>query len=336
MQLYKGIKAGTKKSSNFSSMITIVAVIIGLGLLLGAFKPSFLSMGNFAVLANSFSITALVGLSQMIIIGAGGMNLSVGSLGGLAGVITGACMDQLNAPAYLSILAGLGVGMLCGLINGLLINSLGSQGVASFLVTLATSSLFGGVVQGVTNANPYYNLDADFLAIGQTEFLGFPLLMWITVVVAILIGLLFRYTGTGRRILALGGNFRAAQLYGVPVRRVVIVANILSGLLASIAAILLVTRLGSAQPDIGEDWMLYSFAAPLIGGTRLAGGKVNVLGTVLGAILLAMISNGLVHLNVDIYWMTLIEGIIILAAVAVERVRQISSDRVQRKEHAAV
>jgi ribose transport system permease protein len=329
-------KAGIKKDSSLSSTLTILIVIIGISVCLGCFKPEFLTLVNFSVLANAFSITALVGMAQMVIIGAGGMNLSVGSLGGLAGIITGACMDKLGAPVSISILAGLAVGLICGLINGLLIVRAGSQGVASFLVTLATSSVFKGIIQGVTNANPFYNMHPDFLVLGTGKFLEIPLLMWIMVVVAVLVGLLFRFTGLGRRILSIGGNIKAAELYGIPIKRVVIVSNMLSGLIASIAAILLVSRLGSAQPDIGSDWMLFSFAAPLIGGSRLAGGKINVFGTVLGAILLALISNGLVHLNVDIYWMTLIQGAIIFISVAIERIRQVSFEKVQRKERGAI
>jgi ribose transport system permease protein len=336
MNLMKQPKPGNKKGSNISNMLTIILVIIGAGAILGLIRPSFLTMDNFNVLANAFTITALVGLAQMIIIAAGGMNLAVGSMGGLAGITAGALMDKMGAPAALAVLAGICIGMLCGLVNGILINRAGSKGVSFFLVTLATSSVFGGIVQGITNANPFYKLDPGFLAIGQTTFIGMPLVMWIMIIVAVLVGLLFKYTGTGRRILAFGGNIRASELYGISIKRVVIVSNVLSGLIASIAAILLVARLGSAQPDIGSDWMLFSFAAPLIGGTRLTGGKVNVFGTVLGAVLLSMISNGLVHLNVDVFWMTLIQGVIILAAVAVERIRQINSENMQRKEHVAV
>ena len=336
MDLMKQPKLGNKRGSNFSSMMSIILLIIGAGIVLGLFRPSFLTMDNFNVLANAFTITAMVGLAQMIIIAAGGMNLAVGSMGGLAGVMTGALMDKMGAPAFLAILVGLCIGMLCGLVNGILINRAGSKGVAFFLVTLATSSVFEGIVQGVTNANPFYKLDPGFLAIGQTTFLGLPLVMWVMIVVAVLIGLLFKYTGTGRRILAFGGNSKASELYGISIKRVVIVSNVLSGLIAAIAAILLVARLGSAQPDIGSDWMLFSFAAPLIGGTSLTGGKVNALGTVLGAILLSMISNGLVHLSVDVFWMTLIQGLIILAAVAVERIRQINSENMHRKEHVAI
>ena len=334
--MQKNKNTNARKDSGISSSLTILGVIVVFGICLGLFKKNYLTLDNFAVIANSFSITALVGLSQMVIIAAGGMNLSVGALGGLAGIITGMFMDALGMPTVVAIFAGLIVGLICGLLNGLLIVRAGARGPASFLVTLATASVFRGIIQGVTNATPFYNLNEDFLSIGNTELLRVPLLMWIMVVFTVLMGLMFRYTSLGRRLLAVGGNIRAAELYGVPVRHVVIMSNMLSGLFASIAGILLVSRLGSAQPDIGSDWMLFSFAAPLIGGSRLAGGKINAFGTVLGAVLLAAISNALIHLNLDIYWMTFIQGVIILGAVAIERARQVSFERVQRKEREAI
>ena len=115
------------------------------------------------------------------------------------------------------------------------------------------------------------------------------------------------------------------------VNRVVLTAFILSGLLSGIAAILLVARLGSAQVDVGSDWMLASFAAPIIGGTRMSGGKVTVIGTVFGAILLALISNGLVFLNVSIYWTAFVHGVIILSAVGIDRIRTLSCERLERR-----
>jgi Ribose/xylose/arabinose/galactoside ABC-type transport systems, permease components len=339
MVLLKGEDTARKelrKNSGFSSTVTIFIVVIGISILLGSFKGEFFTWVNFTVLAGAFSITALVGLSQMIIIGSGGMNLSVGSIGGLVGVIAGSLMDRFGAPAIVSILVGLSVGAVCGIINGLLIVRSGCSGVASFLVTLATASVFKGINQGITNGTPFYNLQKNFVAIGNNNFLGIPILLWVMLVIAVGVGLGLKYTGIGRQILAVGGNIKSAELSGIRVKRVIIMANVFSGLLSAIAAILLVARLGSAQPDVGSDWMLFSFAAPLIGGTRLAGGKINTTGTILGAILLALISNGLVHLNVDVYWMTLIQGAIIFISVAVERIRALSLEKMQRKERVSL
>ncbi len=195
-------------------------------------------------------------------------------------------------------------------------------------MTLASGSVFTGITVGISKANPFYNLSpcvqVDRLDEGSA---GCPLLLFIMLMIAVILHFVMAYLGVGRQMLAIGGNIRAAEFSGIPVNRAVILSHVLSGLLAGFAAILLISRLGSAQPDVGKDWMLASFAAPIIGGTRLAGGKVSVVGAVLGAVLLALISNGLVFLNISIYWNTFIQGMIILAAVGVDRLRTVSAER---------
>jgi ribose transport system permease protein len=259
------------------------------------------------------------------------MNLSVGAIGGLVAIVTGGLMDRLGLPPAVAILVGLLAGALCGLFNGWAIVRLGVSGVSAFLVTLATGSLFTGINLGITKAQPYYNLPDSFKAIGAGRLLGVPYITLVMLTVAVAMGVLFYSLGLGRQILAIGGNIRAAELSGVPVERVTILTHILSGLLAAIAAVLLAARLGSGQPDVGTDWMLPSFAAPIIGGTRLSGGQVSVPGAVLGAVLLALISNGLVFLNVDVYYTRLVQGAIILAAAAVDRVRTLGAERLEQQ-----
>ncbi|MBP1933308.1 ABC transporter permease [Ammoniphilus resinae] len=315
-----------------SNSLSILGIIVLFSLGLTAVSKDFLTATNLFVVAQAFSITALVGLAQMVVLGSGGMNLSVGAIGGLVGIVTGGLMDSLGLPIILSILIGVIVGSLCGLLNGLIITRMGATSVSSFLATLATSSVFLGLNMGITNAQPFYNIPASYTFLGNGKIIGIPMIMIITLIIAALLGFVFKYTGLGRQILALGGNLKCAELSGILVQRTVLITHVISAVLASVAAILLVARLTSAQPDIGNDWMLFSFAAPLIGGTRLMGGKVSVSGTVLGALLLALISNGLVHLNLDIYWMTFIQGMIILAAVSIDRIRVVREERSQRKQ----
>lgn len=310
-----------------TDITSVIMFLIILSSILALLKPSFATMFNMNVIAKAFSITAIVGLAQMVIIASGGMNLSVGAIGGLAAVLTGASMEVLGFGAIVSVLVGLIVGGMCGLLNGWLIARAGAKGAASFLVTLAMASVYTGINLGITGANPYYNLVESFTKMGSANFLGMPIIFFIMIIIAILVGILFRFTGLGKQILAMGSNMHAAELYGISIRKTVIIANIISGVLAASAAILLVARIGSAQTDIGKDWMLFSFAAPIIGGTRQAGGKVNVFGAVLGALILLVIQNGLVHLSIDIYWMTFIQGFIILLAVAIDRIRVLSSIR---------
>lgn len=314
-----------------TSSIGVLVVILFLVAILSVTTKNFLSMVNFRIIAEIVSTTAIVGMAQMVIIGLGGMNLSVGAIGGLAGVVTGGLMADTHLPSPIAAAGGLAVGMFCGVFNGLFIVRLSISGATSFLVTLAAGSILTGFILGITQSVPFYNLPDDFKFIGNTQVGGIPLLLFVMAGVAILVNFLFARLGLGRQILAIGGNLRAAELSGVPINRVVITAHILSGLLAASAGILLVSRLGSAHPDVGKDWMLASFAAPIIGGTRLAGGKVSVVGAVLGAILLALIADGLIFLKIDIYWNTLIQGLIILGAVSLDRLRMISAEHLERQ-----
>lgn len=309
------------KSSTFSSAL-IVIVLLGIMLIL---KPNYLSGTNIYTLVKVMTVTAMVGFSQMVIIGCNGLNLSVGATGALSAVVAGWSMTIAGMPWWAGVLMGLAVAIVCGVINGLLIYRAGGVGVAFFLITLATSSVFKGVTLTITSGNPYYGpdgkMDAAFLALGNTKILGLPSSFFIMLIVAVLIILMYRYLAVGRQMLAFGANYKAAELYGVSKFKVVLFANVVAGLLAGLAGILAMIRIEAAQPNMGADWMLVSFAAPLIGGTRNSGGKINVIGAILGALALTIISNALVHLKMDVYWRELIYGIIILLAVTIDRIR---------------
>jgi ribose transport system permease protein len=314
-----------------SNAIGVLAIILFTCIGMSLTQPEFATVVNFNVIVRSFSVTAIVGLAQMIIIGMGGMNLSLGAIGGLAGVTAGGFMAILNWPVSLALCAGLAVGALCGLINGLLINRIhdgsGKLNVSSFLVTLASTSVFVGINKGMTRAVPIYGLDEGFVNLGRMTVGGVSVLLFILIPVVLGVYIIINKTSIGRQILAVGGNSRAAGLSGISIGKVTIASNTISGILAAIAAIIVLARLGSAQPTVGEEWLLFSFAAPLIGGTRLEGGRVNILGTVLGAVLLSLVANSLIHLNVSAYWVTFIYGLIIIAAVGIERIRAISAEK---------
>jgi ribose transport system permease protein len=311
------------KSSTFSSAL-IVIVLLGVMLII---KPNYLSGTNIYTLFKVMTVTAVVGFSQMVIIGCNGLNLSVGATGALSAVIAGWAMTIAGWPWWAAVLLGLLMGIACGVLNGLLIYRAGGVGVAFFLITLATSSVFKGATLTITSGNPYYGpggkMDKAFLALGNTKVLGLPASFFIMLTVAILLILMYRYLSIGRQMLAFGANYKAAELYGVSKFKVVLFSNIVAGFLAGVAGVLAMIRIEAAQPNMGADWMLMSFAAPLIGGTRNAGGKVNVIGAILGALALTIIANALVHLKMDVYWRELIYGIIILLAVTIDRIRYI-------------
>jgi ribose transport system permease protein len=309
------------------SAVAVGVVLLALALALST--QSFATAGNFRVIMLGSAVTIIVGLAQMVVIGAGGMNLSVGAVGGLVSVVCGSLMNDFAVPPLISVAAGLAAGAFAGAATGAVIVR---GGFSPFIVTLAAGSVFTGIALGITESVPYYHLPDSFQAFGETVLAGVPLIFATALLLAALLGFVFRYSSFGRQILAFGASPRAAELAGVPLGSLQVAIYALSGFLAACASVLLVARLGDADPAVGKDWLLVSFAAPIIGGTRLAGGYVSVTGTVLGALLLSVLVNGLVHWNVDVFFVQLISGAIILAAGGIERIREMSTEAAERRE----
>lgn len=306
-----------RKSNGFSVSLIIICMIAVMCII----KRNYLSADNISALLKVLAVTSLVGSSQMISIASGGMNVSIGSTGAMSAIFCGQLMQNAGLPVPAAIFIGLLTGAGCGVINGLLIYRNGGVGVASFLTTLATNSVFTGIIYMITTGHGVSKIPASFVAIGNTKLGAIPTSMIVMLVILILIYLLFRYTGWGKQILAFGANPKSAELYGISRFRTIMRVNILASVIAAVAGMMVVMRVGTAQPDIGSDWMLQSFAAPLIGGTRQAGGKVNVFGVILGAFVLTIIQNALVHLGVDVYWTELINGVVIIVIMALDRLR---------------
>ena len=297
----------------------LVAILAG-ALALAVLSPAFLSEFNLFVLLRSFCVALLVAYAQMVTLGVGQLNLAVGALGGLVAIVVGGIMDALGLPVFVAVGAGILVGGLAGFLNGWLTVRTGING---FIVTLATASAFAGINLGITRSVPFYNLPPEFVAFGAGRIGILPLLLIVPILVTIALALFFSRTVPGRHILAVGGNANAAQLSGVSLPRTIISAHTLSGLLAAAAAVLAVAQLGSAQPTIGSNWLIISFAAPIIGGASLSGGHISIIGTLLAVVLIALIENGMVLVNVDPYWVQFLLGALILAAVGINRLRAV-------------
>ncbi|WP_122643488.1 ABC transporter permease [Luxibacter massiliensis] len=306
-----------RKSNAFSVSLIILCMIAVMCVL----KKNYLSGDNISALLKVLSVTTLVGLSQMVSIASGGMNVSIGATGAMSAILSSMLMQNAGVLPLLAVLAGILTGVVCGIVNGLLIYRNGGVGVASFLTTLATNSVFTGIIYMITTGHGVSNIPPGFLAIGNSKIGVFPTSVLVAAALLTAVWMMFRYAKAGRQILAFGANPKAAELYGISRFKTIMAVNIIASIIAAIAGMLVVMRVGSAQPDIGSDWMLQSFAAPLIGGTRQAGGKVDVFGVVLGALVLTIIENALVHLGVDVYWTELINGIVIIGIMALDRIR---------------
>jgi ribose transport system permease protein len=297
----------------------LVAIVIG-SLALAFVSPNFLTEFNIYVMLRSFCVGLLVGFAQMVTLGVGQMNIAVGAIGGLVAICFGGMMEVWGLPIAVAVPLALLIGIVAGAINGLLTVRTGING---FIITLATASAFTGINFGITKSIPFYKMPPALVAFGEQHLFAFPYLLIAPLIVAAVLWLFFARTVPGRQLLAFGGNAQAAELSGISRERVIVLAHVLSGLLAAIAAVLAVAQLGSAQPSIGSDWLLLSFAAPIIGGAALTGGSISVVGTIFAVVLIALIENGMVLVNVDPYWVEFLLGALILAAVWLNRWRAV-------------
>jgi ribose transport system permease protein len=296
----------------------LLAAIVAGAIILTVVSPNFLSEFNFYVLLRSVCVSIIVAFAQMVTLAVGQMNLSVGALGGMTAILFGGMMEVFGAPLWLAVPAAIGIGVLGGLINGLLAARTGING---FIVTLATASAFTGVNLGLTKSVPFYKMPTALQDFGNGRIGALPFLLIAPLIVSPLLALFLFRLPIGRRLLAVGGNSQAAALSGISTGNAIVLAHCLSGLLAAIGAVLAVAQLGSAQPLIGSDWLLLSFAAPIIGGTALAGGYVSITGAILAVFVIAMIQNGLVLAKVDPYWVQFLLGALIVGAISLNRWR---------------
>jgi ribose transport system permease protein len=298
--------------------ITIAAIL--LFIIFSVSSPSFLTAYNIFNVSRNIALYVFIATAQALVIVGGGMNLSVGAIGGLAVVATGYFIDVLGAPPWIAVIVALVVGILAGAFNGVLITKVG---INSFVVTLATLFVFTGIVYGITKGYPYTNIPLSFTIVGRKGALGLPYLFWLMVCALGLLFYMFKFMRFGRRLLATGGSIEATRLSGVDTDRIIIMSNILSGLFAAIAGVLWVSRMGSAQPATGQNWLIISFAVAIIGGTALKGGYIYPLGLFMGGVIIVLIRNGLIMLDVNMYFEQTFLGFIILLAVAVDRIRTI-------------
>ncbi len=308
-----------------SGSFGVFMAVFVFAIILTVFTSGFLTSSNFFSTSRTFSMWIIVGFAQMLALTIGHMNLSAGAIGGLAAVTTGWLFQDFGAPTVLVIVAGIVVGAACGAFNGLFITL---TGINAFIVTLGSSSVFLGLNYGLTKAMPFSRVPAEFGFIGRDKLFGFvPFMFIVMLVVAVILWFLFKHTVLGRKILAVGGNEEAAVLSGINTRRIMVIVHTLSGLICGLGGVLFVARLGAAHPTIGQNWLLMSFAVPVIGGTSLKGGYTSILGVVLGGVLMTLLANGLVLLRVNIYWEQLFNGVLVLIAVVVDRTRAVYAER---------
>jgi ribose transport system permease protein len=304
----------------FSAEGAVMAVILVALIIFFSVKSAhFMTRSNIdSLLVEATFIVLLAGGMTFVLI-TGGIDLSVGSVLGLSAATTLWALMS-GAPLGLGILVGIATGAAAGLINGGIIAYLG---VNAFIVTLATLSIGAGLLQVLTAKVQLTGVkNSAFLSMTAGHFIGIPTAVVITAVVIAILELTLVYTSFGRSVFASGISPRAADLAGVPVQRTRLQVYVLSGALAGAAGVLLASHLNSVQPGLGGGYELTAIAAAVIGGVSLAGGRGSVLRAVLGALFLGVLSNGLNVLGIDPLWFTIVTGLSIVAAVALDRLVQ--------------
>ena len=295
-----------------------LGTLLGLVILCAVFAcltDVFMTERNLVNILQQSSINACVAIGMTLVIISGGIDLSVGPVAALSAVVS-ATLLVAGYPVALAIAAGLAIGVACGFLNGALIFYCGLQ---PFIVTLGTLSIFRALALIYTGGNPVLGVPPGFRSFFSATLWIFPVPVVIVAVIGVIAYVVLSKTPLGEYILAVGGNEEAARISGVPVARTKISAYVISGLLTSLAAVILVARLGAAEPTLGNLWELEAIAACAIGGASLMGGKGSIVGTILGAIVLGAMRNGLTLLNVQAFYQLLATGLIIILAMLVDR-----------------
>ncbi|MDF2681601.1 MAG: rbsC 2 [Brevibacillus sp.] len=292
--------------------------LLGLALIvivLSIINSDFLTISNIFNVLRQISINALIAFGMTFVILTGGIDLSVGSMLALASAITAGLMAS-GMDTWLAVLIGLLAGVVMGAINGVIV----AKGkVAPFIGTLATMTVFRGLTLVYTEGRPITGLNPDFALLGKGFFLEIPMpVIWMLISFAILYFIL-RHTTFGRHVYALGSNEEATKLSGISTGKVKVLVYSISGLFAALSGIILTSRLNSAQPTAGTSYELDAIAAVVLGGTSLSGGRGWIVGTLIGAMIIGVLDNGLNLLNVSSFYQSVVKGAVILIAVLLDR-----------------
>lgn len=307
---------GMVKSTAGAVLIVTILMTVIVQLLTGHFYTAY----NLSTFSRSASFTIIIGFAQTLVLLLGGIDLSVASVAGLCSMIFAMLTTVGGVNPFLSIAIALMAGVALGAINGIFICSLN---LTPFIVTLATSALYKGIIYVATKGIPLTGIPESVTIIGQGTLFGIiPYPAIIMVVLAVILIYMLRYTSFGRHIYAVGGNEHAAKIVGIQINKTKMAVYALTGFISALAGILMVLRLGSSQVNIGENWAMPSITAGVLGGTSMNGGSGGIGGTIVGGLLMSVISFSISLLGISSYWDQIVTGVVVLIAVAIDAIRR--------------
>lgn len=281
-------------------------------------SPYFLTANNLTSVARQTAVFNTMALGMTIVIISGGIDLSVGSILGLSGLIGTMALER-GYPIALGVLVGICVGMLCGFLNGLLVTRLR---IPPFVVTLGALGIYRGLALIFSNGLPVHKIPAGFSFLGEGSVLGIPFVVWMLVICAVIVHVVLEHTRLGRYAFAIGSNKTASVYAGIPVDFHITAVYAIGGALSGLAGMIEASRLMTGQPTAGQGYELQAIAAVVIGGGSLNGGEGSVVGTLIGAFIMGLLSNGADLLNISNYWQQVIIGSVIILAVTLDEVRK--------------
>ncbi len=285
-------------------------------------SDKFFTVSNMSNVMRTAAFTIITSIGQAFLIIAGSWDISVGAVFSLGGVAAAALMTYYNLPIWVAVVLALVIGALVGAFNGFLVQTIK---LPPFIATMGSMYAARGLCTGYTKGVSVYPLPETFLTVGQKGILignyELPYVVVIAVVLAALAGFVLRFTTYGRKLYAAGGNGEAARLSGIPTVKIRFSAFVLTGILAALTGVLMASRVGSAQPNIGSGFEMTVVAACVIGGISMDGGAGSIIGIVMGSFFMAMISNGMTLVKIDAYWQQLVIGLVLIFACSLEYVR---------------
>ena len=306
---------------NFIQVAGILPILVAICVIFSLVTPNFLSLGNFINVIRQASINIVLATGMTFVILTGGIDLSVGSILGVTAVV-GVLVSLVPGLGWFAVPAALITGVFLGLLNGSLVAYLG---LPPFIVTLGSYTALRGVAYLVANGTTVINRDLNFAWVGNNYVGPIPWLVIIAFLAVLASWFVLRRTVLGRHIYAVGGNIRAARLTGIKVSRVLLFVYGVSGLLSGLGGIMSASRLYSATGMLGQGYELDAIAAVILGGTSFTGGIGTIWGTLLGALIIALLNNGLTLMNVSFFWQLVVKGLVIIIAVTIDKVRTGSS-----------
>ncbi|MRI85933.1 ribose ABC transporter permease [Aerococcaceae bacterium WS4759] len=313
------IKKQKNNLQEYSAMLALVVLVF----LLSMISPEFRTVSNILNLLRQASVNGLIAFGMTAVILTGGIDLAVGSVLALSSALTAGLIVNVGMPVPIALLLGLLTGAVLGLISGFFV---GKSKLQPFIATLVTTTVYRGLtliytggrpISGVTSSD--YTGSSLLAFIGRESIVGIPVPVIILILAFILMYILLNKTALGRKIYAVGSNETTAKLAGINTAKVKLFVYTLSGVMSTVAALILISRLNSAQPNLGAGYELDAIAATAIGGTSMEGGRGKITGTLIGVLIIAVLSNGMNILGISSYYQDVVKGLVILVAVLADR-----------------